>query len=84
MVSPERKLENTGIPTLTSSNFMNNAQNIINFQQKYPEKETYNTIYRIEYKNPKEQTRNSVLVPFVTKKGAFEKNKDELEKYREK
>lgn len=83
MVSPERKLENTGVPTITSTSFMTNAQNIINYQ-KYPENQTYNTIYRVEYKKPNEQTRNSVLIPFVTKKGVFEKNKEELEKYREK
>jgi hypothetical protein len=38
---------------------------------------------RAEFKKPKEQTRNSVLDKFVTKKSHFEKNPDELDKYRE-
>lgn len=37
-----------------------------------------------EYKNPKEQTRNSKLNPFLLKKGCLEKDPAAMEEYRKK
>ena len=41
-------------------------------------------ITRDNFLDKDNQTRHSVLNPFITKKGEFEKNKDALDQYREK
>lgn len=68
---------------LHGENYQHTSQNWLNFQPE-DSKKTFETLYMQEFHKPEDQKRNSVLKPFLTKKGHFDGKPEELEAYKQK